>query len=124
MRSTRAVEIGTGLFVLLGFAALFFLVTQISKRQLSIGDTTYRLEARFDDTPLERVQGTFDLVVANLFAEVIAALAPHLRRVTGRHLVLAGILADRAHLVEAALSGMRQVSRRQDGDWVSMEYAA
>ncbi len=82
------------------------------------------LEARFDDTPLERVQGTFDLVVANLFAEVISALAPQLRRVTGRHLVLAGILADRAHLVEAALSGMRQVSRRQDGDWVSMEYAA
>ena len=111
------------------------------------------LEARFDDTPLERVQGTFDLVVANLFAgsagtllmadptarrhvtesgnlilaagsAVISALAPQLRRVTGRHLVLAGILADRAHLVEAALSGMRQVSRRQDGDWVSMEYAA
>ncbi len=49
MRSTRAVEIGTGLFVLLGFAALFFLVTQISNRQLSIGDTTYRLEARFEN---------------------------------------------------------------------------
>ena len=33
MRQTRAIELGTGLFVLLGFAALFFLVTQISSRQ-------------------------------------------------------------------------------------------
>ena len=49
MRSTRAVEIGTGLFVLLGFAALFFLVTQITNRQLTIGDTSYRLEARFEN---------------------------------------------------------------------------
>jgi hypothetical protein len=29
MRSNRTLEIGTGLFVLLGFAALFFLVTQL-----------------------------------------------------------------------------------------------
>jgi phospholipid/cholesterol/gamma-HCH transport system substrate-binding protein len=36
MRSTRAVEISTGLFVLLGFAALLFLVTQITNRELSV----------------------------------------------------------------------------------------
>ena len=35
MRSNRAVEFSTGLFVLLGFAALFFLVTQITNRELS-----------------------------------------------------------------------------------------
>jgi len=29
MRATRSLEIGTGLFVLLGFAALFFLTTQL-----------------------------------------------------------------------------------------------
>lgn len=81
------------------------------------------LEARFDTTPLAEVPGRFDLVVANLFAEVIVALAPELIRVTGGHLVLAGILADRAHKVEAALEGLRLVSRRQDGEWVSLEYA-
>ena len=36
MRSTRTIEMSTGLFVLLGFAALFFLVTQITNRELSI----------------------------------------------------------------------------------------
>jgi phospholipid/cholesterol/gamma-HCH transport system substrate-binding protein len=50
MRPTHAVEIGTGLFVLLGFAALFFLVTQITNRQLALGDSgSYRLEARFEN---------------------------------------------------------------------------
>ena len=48
MRSTRAVELGTGLFVLLGFAALFFLVTQITNRQIGLGDSGYRLTALFD----------------------------------------------------------------------------
>lgn len=81
------------------------------------------LVARFDTTPLERVTGTYDLVVANLFAEVIVALAPHLRRVTAGRLVLAGILADRGHLVERALRDMRLVSRRPEGDWLSLEYA-
>ncbi len=48
MRQTRAIEIGTGLFVLLGFAALFFLVTQITSREFGLGDAGYRLTATFD----------------------------------------------------------------------------
>lgn len=49
MRSTRAVEISTGLFVLLGFAALFFLVTQITNRELSINDSSYEVVAHFEN---------------------------------------------------------------------------
>jgi len=48
MRPTRAIELGTGLFVLLGFAALFFLVTQITNREIGIGDSGYRLTAGFE----------------------------------------------------------------------------
>jgi phospholipid/cholesterol/gamma-HCH transport system substrate-binding protein len=48
MRQTRAIELGTGLFVLLGFAALFFLVTQITNRQFGLGDDGYRLVASFE----------------------------------------------------------------------------
>lgn len=48
MRATRAIELGTGLFVLLGFAALFFLVTQITNREFGIGDGGYRLTASFE----------------------------------------------------------------------------
>lgn len=47
MRSTRTVEISTGLFVLLGFASLFFLVTQITNRELSVGGASYEVQAQF-----------------------------------------------------------------------------
>jgi phospholipid/cholesterol/gamma-HCH transport system substrate-binding protein len=49
MRSTRTVGLSTGLFVLLGFAALFFLVTQITNRELSFGGKSYQVEARFEN---------------------------------------------------------------------------
>lgn len=49
MRSNRAVEISTGLFVLLGFAALFFLVTQITNRELSINGGSYSVQAQFEN---------------------------------------------------------------------------
>jgi phospholipid/cholesterol/gamma-HCH transport system substrate-binding protein len=49
MRATRTVEISTGLFVLLGFAALFFLVTQITNRELSIEGNSYEVTAQFEN---------------------------------------------------------------------------
>lgn len=48
MRATRTIELGTGLFVLLGFAALFFLITQITNREIGLGDDGYRLTASFE----------------------------------------------------------------------------
>ncbi|MSQ92865.1 MAG: outer membrane lipid asymmetry maintenance protein MlaD [Gammaproteobacteria bacterium] len=48
MRQTRTIELGTGLFVLLGFAALFFLVTQITNREFGLGDGGYRLLGSFE----------------------------------------------------------------------------
>ena len=49
MRSTRAVDISTGLFVLLGFASLFFLVNQISNRGLSVDGASYEVTAQFEN---------------------------------------------------------------------------
>jgi phospholipid/cholesterol/gamma-HCH transport system substrate-binding protein len=49
MRSNRAVEFSTGLFVLLGFAALFFLVTQITNRELSTNGGSYGVQAQFEN---------------------------------------------------------------------------
>jgi len=37
MRANRTLEIGTGLFVLLGFAALLFLTTQLPASGLKFG---------------------------------------------------------------------------------------
>lgn len=51
MRATRSLEIGTGLFVLLGFAALFFLTTQLPANgvRLAGGTASYRVSAEFDN---------------------------------------------------------------------------
>ncbi|MFZ9872410.1 MAG: outer membrane lipid asymmetry maintenance protein MlaD [Steroidobacteraceae bacterium] len=50
MKPQRSLEIGTGLFVLLGFAALFFLTTQLPGSGLSLGDQAgYRVTAKFDN---------------------------------------------------------------------------
>ncbi len=49
MQQTRSIEMGTGLFVLLGMAALFFLTTQISGSGNFSGSDTYVVTARFDN---------------------------------------------------------------------------
>ena len=51
MKNNRSLEIGTGLFVLLGFAALAFLTTQLPGTSLSFGSgpKTYAVTAKFDN---------------------------------------------------------------------------
>jgi phospholipid/cholesterol/gamma-HCH transport system substrate-binding protein len=51
MKNERSLEIGTGLFVLLGFAALAFLTTQLPGSKLAVlGDSSgYAVTARFEN---------------------------------------------------------------------------
>jgi len=51
MKNQRSLEIGTGLFVLLGFAALAFLTTQLPGSKIGvIGDSDgYKVTARFEN---------------------------------------------------------------------------
>ena len=50
MRKSRTLNLGTGTFVLLGFAALFFLTTQTTSHGLTFGSKPhYDLTAKFDN---------------------------------------------------------------------------
>ena len=49
MRPSRTIDISTGLFVLLGFAAILFLVTQITDREFTLNSSAYRLRADFEN---------------------------------------------------------------------------
>lgn len=49
MESTPGRELGAGLFILLGFTALFFLATQTTNMKSAIGDEGYLVTARFED---------------------------------------------------------------------------
>ena len=77
---------------------------------------------------LEDVQGPFDLVVANLYAELHAYFAGRYRKMFGMcgTLILTGILLERETLVREALEAQPfgLLQRRQEGEWVCLTYAA
>ncbi|MDP2312797.1 MAG: 50S ribosomal protein L11 methyltransferase [Pseudomonadota bacterium] len=80
------------------------------------------LDVAFDTTPIADVEGRYDLVVANLFAEVLVALAPDLLRVSAGPIALAGILADRADTVRAAFASRPVLDDTTEEGWVSLWY--
>lgn len=81
------------------------------------------LSLPFSTTPVEALTEPADIVLANLFAEVLAALREPLVRLTGRHLILAGILVEREHTVRAAFDPLLPLAERVvDGEWVCLRY--
>lgn len=80
--------------------------------------------AKFVATPLARVRGSFDLVLANIEADVLIDLRDALRArmAPGGRLVLSGILATREKDVRAAFG--KPLSRSSIGEWVALVYAA
>ncbi len=56
MRQTRTVELGTGLFALLGIGALFFLTTQTTGGDDFSASEVYKVKARFQNVGSLRVR--------------------------------------------------------------------
>lgn len=121
-------DVGTGSGVLaiaaarLGMEAWGVDIDPESERAAHDNAALNGVEIQADLTPLQSVSGRFDLVVANLFAEVLVALADDLKRVCARDLAVAGVLADRADTVVAALAPMRLASQQIEGDWCHMRF--
>ncbi len=78
------------------------------------------LPGAFSTEPLGALVGPYDLVVANLYAEVLTRLAPELVRLTGDWLVLAGVLWDRREGVLGALAPLTLVREEREGDWAHL----
>ena len=83
-------------------------------------------ELELTEKPLERLGGTFDLVVANIFANVLCQLAPRLAARTAKDglLLLTGILDTQAEEVQQAFEreGMKLQARRASGEWVLLTF--
>lgn len=73
-------------------------------------------------TPLAEVEGTYDVVVANILAPVLIDLAADLRRVLTPHglLIISGLLADHHEHVEAALQPLHRVDRLVHDGWAAI----
>lgn len=80
------------------------------------------LSVDFHTRPLQEISGPFDLVVANLFAEVLAELSADLRRVSAGPMCFAGILLERADKVRRAFAGCEPLYEEIEGDWVALGY--
>jgi ribosomal protein L11 methyltransferase len=78
-------------------------------------------EIEITDCPIERIEGAFDIVVANLFANLLCQLAPRLvaRTAPGGVLLLSGILGPQVAEVYEAFKRekMRLAQRRTSGEW-------
>ena len=82
------------------------------------------VEVSVSTTPLEDVEGVFDMVVANILAPTLVDLAPHLRRVTGRVLIVSGVLDGRYDHVIEALSPMMPVDVEVLDGWAAVSLRA
>jgi ribosomal protein L11 methyltransferase len=72
--------------------------------------------------PLADIEGTFDVVVANLLAPALLGLADDLVRVVAPDgaLVISGLLTARADHVVDALAPLRAVERRTKEGWTAI----
>jgi ribosomal protein L11 methyltransferase len=78
------------------------------------------------DSPLERVEGTYDIVVANILAEELVNMAAELvKRVSpGGFLILSGILTEKENVVmqEFSTSEMSLVEISHEAEWSCLAY--
>jgi ribosomal protein L11 methyltransferase len=73
---------------------------------------------------LEQVEGTFDLVLANILANTLIELAPLLAAKVKQRLVLAGVLVPQAEEVSAAFlaAGLTACGQTVQGEWIRLDF--
>jgi ribosomal protein L11 methyltransferase len=137
LRGQEAVPCNSLLDVGCGTGALAVLAAQLGVREIraiDIADAAVEATVRntelndvvgtieVDTTPVAEVTGTYDIVVANILAPVLIAMADDLRRLVrpGGSLVISGILAERHDHVLAALAPLMAVDSLAHEGWVSI----
>ena len=97
---------------------------EVAGENLAANGLTERVE--LSTTPLEALPGSFDIILANILAEELVRLAPHLleRLAPGGTLVLSGILAEKEGLVRSGFAPypLEHVETRHEGEWVAIIY--
>ena len=77
-----------------------------------------------DESEAKRMQGQYDMVLANIIARVIGSIAPQLAQVLtpGGLLIASGIIEERRHEAEQPLldAGLKVVEAAMIDDWVTL----
>ncbi|MGI9861606.1 50S ribosomal protein L11 methyltransferase [Moorella naiadis] len=130
----RVVDVGCGTGVLalaaakLGAGAVLALdldpvAVEVARQNVTRNGVTDRVEVRVNDL-LEGVAGPFDVVIANILAEIILPLIPAARRVLtpGGRLIASGISRGKAEGVKAGLmaAGFVMSDTLVMGEWFTL----
>jgi len=126
-----ALDLGTGSGILaIAIARLFNCATlAIDNDPLALENAAENITINhatgitLSEGTLEEAQGSFDLIAANLYAELLVSLAPALKEKLNRggFLALSGIAEGLGPEVEAAF-GWRPTCKRVEGGWVGLLY--
>ncbi len=102
------------------------IAVETAQQNIAASDLENKIRVSSASVKVEESPRRFDIVVANIFADTIAELAPaliqHLR--PDGVFIGSGILVERAHLVNDALREQKMipVEKHQEEDWLVMVY--
>jgi len=134
----RALDVGTGSGILalaaarLGASSVYCIdnssvAVESATANAAANDLSDRLTVVLgvlDEAEAARLQGQFDLVLANIIARVIGSIAPQLAGVLapGGLLIASGIIEERKHEAEQPLlaAGLTLVEQVMIDDWVTL----
>lgn len=73
---------------------------------------------------VNQAEGTYDVVIANIIADILRALAPELKKRVTEHgtLILSGILETKESIVTDSFQDMTLHARKQKDEWVTLVY--
>ena len=129
----RVMDVGTGTGILgiaaarLGAARVLGIDTdpkavEVAEENARINGVADRFAATFN--PLSTADGTYDLVLANILAEILIDLKGEIlaRCAVGGTLILSGILDEKSGWVEEEYrsEGVRLIERKTDGQWAAL----
>ncbi|MBI5574916.1 MAG: 50S ribosomal protein L11 methyltransferase [Deltaproteobacteria bacterium] len=129
----RVLDVGTGTGIL-GIAALRLgadcalgidtdpKAVEVAEENAKINGVADRFAATF--RPLSAAEGTFDVVIANILAEILIDMKGEIaaRCAPGGLMILSGILDEKGDWVEEEFrsEGARPVGRKTDGQWTAL----
>jgi len=133
----RMLDVGTGTGILAMAGAVFGAdqVMAIDNDPEAVTVARHNIHANYMDwnigvseKPLAEVEGTYDLICANIVHDVLVEMAPDFGRLldTEGHVILSGILAgDQEKSLERVFgeNGMKLLRSEHDAEWAAMLFA-